>query len=173
VRFIDAMDGAFPHGDWRREPAPPRQPSMQDPGGAPPHPAVPGGTVPQIYRVRPVAEIASAAGPTTSKELTVMGVPLATSWWGLVLGLYGYVLPFVLYTSWIAIALWDLIRQESASIPHRARWMLVVLVVPFVGPLLYFAFGGSPIPRQLRLVLTVGGIVVYLAFVAIGVVVGG
>ena len=41
--------------------------------------------------------------------------------------------------------------------PHRTRWMLVVLVVPFIGPLLYFGFGRSPIPRQLRLVLTVGG----------------
>jgi hypothetical protein len=46
--------------------------------------------------------------------------------------------------------------------------MLVVLAVPFIGPLIYFGFGRSPIPRQLRLVLTVGGIVVYLAFVALG-----
>jgi hypothetical protein len=51
--------------------------------------------------------------------------------------------------------------------------MLVVLVVPFLGPLLYFGFGGSPIPRQLRLILTVGGIAVYVAFVLIGALVGG
>jgi hypothetical protein len=84
------------------------------------------------------------------------------------IGLYGAVLPFALYVTWVAIAMWDLIRQESASMPHRTRWMLVVLAVPFIGPLIYFAFGRSPIPRQLRLVLTVGGIVVYLAFVALG-----
>ena len=51
---------------------------------------------------------------------------------------------------------------------HRTRWMLVVLVVPFIGPLLYFVFGHSPIPRQLRLVLTVGGVVAYLLFLVLG-----
>jgi hypothetical protein len=51
--------------------------------------------------------------------------------------------------------------------------MLVVLVVPFIGPLLYFAFGRSPIPRQLRLVLTAGGVAVYAVFVLIGALVGG
>ena len=74
----------------------------------------------------------------------------------------------MLFASWVAVAMWDLIRQESVPIPFRARWMLIVLVVPFVGPLLYFGFGRSPIPRQLRLVFTVGAAAVYLAFVALG-----
>jgi hypothetical protein len=103
----------------------------------------------------------------------VMGMPLATSWWSLLIGLYGYILPFVLYAAWVAIALWDLIRQEAVPLSRRTRWMLVVLVVPFLGPLLYFGFGGSPIPRQLRLILTVGGIAVYVVFVLIGALVGG
>jgi hypothetical protein len=51
--------------------------------------------------------------------------------------------------------------------------MLVVLVVPFMGPLLYLAFGRSPIPRQLRLMLTAGGVIVYAVFVAIGALFGG
>ena len=71
-----------------------------------------------------------------------MGVPLiASSWWSLLLGLYGYILPFVLYASWVAIAMWDLIRRDADTIAQRARWMAIVLLVPFVGPLLYFAFG--------------------------------
>ena len=97
-----------------------------------------------------------------------MGVPLATSWGGLLIGLYGYVLPFVLYATWVAVAIWDLIRQESAPMPHRTRWMLVVQVVPFIGPLLNYVFGHSPIPRQQRLVLTVGGIMAYLLFLVLG-----
>ena len=103
-----------------------------------------------------------------------MGVPLiASSWWTLILGLYGYILPFVLYASWVAIAMWDLIRRDADSIPDRARWMGIVLVVPFVGPLVYFAFGRSTIPAQLRLMLTVGGVLAYLVFLALGVVFGG
>jgi hypothetical protein len=50
--------------------------------------------------------------------------------------------------------------------------MALVLVVPFVGPLLYFAFGGSTIPAQLRLMLTAGGVFAYLVFMAFGVVFG-
>ena len=91
----------------------------------------------------------------------MLGVPIATSWWSLALGLYGYVLPLVLFVSWVAIAMWDLIRQESLPISFRTRWMLIVLVVPFIGPIIYFIWGRSPIPRQLRLVLTAGGVVVY------------
>jgi hypothetical protein len=45
--------------------------------------------------------------------------------------------------------------------------------VPFAGPLLYFGFGRSPIPRPLRLILTAGGVAVYVVFVLIGVLVGG
>jgi hypothetical protein len=103
-----------------------------------------------------------------------MGVPLiATSWWSLLLGLYGYILPFVLYSAWVAIAIWDLIRRDTESVSNRAVWMAVVILVPFLGPLLYFGFGGSPIPAQLRLVLTAGGIGAYLIFVLLGVVFGG
>ena len=173
TRSVDALGGGFPRGDWRTSGAQPPQPGMPgDAAAAPPTLAIPGESVPQPYRIRPVDEIESSGGATVSKELAVMGVPLATSWWSLLIGLYGYILPFVLYATWVAVALWDLIRQESQPLPYRARWMLVVLVVPFIGPLLYFAFGRSPIPRQLRLILTVGGIAVYALFVLLGIAVG-
>jgi hypothetical protein len=172
ARYVAVRGGTAPGGDWRTQPAPPPQPQMQgDPAKAPPIIAVAGQNVPQPYTIRPASEITLAQGPTVSKEIAIMGMPLATSWGGLLIGLYGYVLPFVLYATWVAVAMWDLIRQESAPLPHRTRWMLVVLVVPFLGPLLYFAFGRSPIPRQLRLVLTAGGIVVYLLFLTLGVLI--
>ena len=175
-RFIDQLDGEFPRGDWREQPEPPRNlPAMpDDPATAPPDPAIPQEAVPGVYRIRDVADIRPSRGPEIGQEVSVMGVPLlATSWWSLLIGLYGYILPFVLYAAWVAIALWDLIRRDGDSIPHRARWMAVVLLVPFVGPLLYFGFGGSPIPSQLRLMLTVGGIAAYLVFLVLGVVFGG
>lgn len=174
TRYLDAQDGTFSHGDWRTQPAPPPQPSMPgNPANAPPNPAIPGENVPQTFRIRPIDEIRSTPGQSVPKEIAVLGMPLATSWWSLLLGLYGYILPFVLYASWVAIAMWDLIRQESSSITHRARWMLIVLAVPFVGPLLYFGFGRSPIPRQLRLVLTAGAIAIYAVFLLLGVLLGG
>ncbi|MGZ8631834.1 MAG: PLDc N-terminal domain-containing protein [Actinomycetota bacterium] len=172
VRFLDALDGEFPHGDWRSQPAPPDQPTMPDPEAAPPRPAIPDQSVPQPYRIRAVGSI-EAAAPTVDKELTVFGTPLAASWWSLLIGLYGYVLPGILYAAWVTIALWDLIRQESQPISFRARWMAVVLLVPFAGPLLYFGFGRSPIPPQLRLMLTVGGLVATIAISALAALLGG
>ena len=172
TRSLAVLGGTASGGDWRTQPAPPPQPQMEgEPTQAPPIIAVGGQNVPQPYTIRPASEITLMEGPTVSKEIAIMGTPLATSWGGLLVGLYGYVLPFVLYATWVAVAMWDLIRQESAPLPHRARWMLAVLIVPFLGPLLYFAFGHSPIPRQLRLVLTAGGIVVYLLFLGLGVLI--
>jgi plastocyanin len=175
-RFIDSLDGEFPHGDWREQPDPPaRLPDMRDdPATAPPDPAIPGEAVPGRYRIRVVDDIRGARGPEISQEVSLMGVPLiASSWWSLLLGLYGYILPFVLYASWVAIAMWDLIRRDADTIAQRSTWMAVVLLVPFVGPLLYFAFGKSPIPSQLRLMLTAGGVTAYLVFLVIGLVLGG
>jgi hypothetical protein len=175
-RFIDSLDGGFPHGDWREQPDPPGSlPDMpDDPAAAPPDPAIPQETVPGPYRIRAVDDIRAVRGPEISQEVSLMGVPLiASSWWSLLLGLYGYILPFVLFASWVAIAMWDLIRRDTDAITERARWMAVVLLVPFVGPLLYFAFGKSTIPSQLRLMLTVGGVIAYLVFLVIGLVLGG
>jgi plastocyanin len=174
-RDLDPRDGAFPHGDWSGQPPPPRGlPDMPgEAAAAPPHPAIPGTAVPGTYRIRDVATIGSAGGPHIGREVSLMGVPLvATSWWSLLLGLYGYILPFVLYATWVAVAVWDIVRREEEAIRGRAGWMAAVLVVPFVGPLLYFAFGGSRIPAQLRLMLTAGGIAAYLVFLVIGILLG-
>ncbi|MGH2594662.1 MAG: cupredoxin domain-containing protein [Actinomycetota bacterium] len=171
-RFLDALDGVFPHGDWRTQPAPPSQPGMDSPLTAPPFPADPS-SLPQSYRIRDLAGIRSAPGPRVSKEVLVFGIPLATSWWSLILGLYAYVLPGFLYGAWLTIALWDLIRQESAPVSFRARWMAIVILVPLLGPILYYGLGRSPIPKQLRLMLVVGGALVYVAIAGFAAVLGG
>ena len=174
TRFLDALDGAFPHGDWRTQPTPADQPVMMNPAKAPPQPAIPDQAVPQQYRIRSMSEIRSSPGATVTREVTVYGIPLvATSWWSLLIGLYAYVLPGFLYAAWLTIALWDLIRQESVPISFRTRWMLAVIVVPFLGPVLYFAFGRSPIPKQLRLMLVAGGIGACLLIAIVAALLGG
>jgi hypothetical protein len=146
---------------------------MQNPLSAPPIPADPS-ALPHSYRIRDLAGIGSAPGPRVSREVVlVFGIPLATSWWSLILGLYAYVLPGFLYGAWLTIALWDLIRQESAPVPFRARWMAIVILMPLLGPILYYAFGRSPIPRQLRLMLVVGGACLYAVVAALAAVFGG
>jgi hypothetical protein len=75
--------------------------------------------------------------------------------------------------AWIAIAFWDLIRQEGVPNRRKITWMLVILLVPLIGPILYFIFGKSPIPASLRTMLVAGSLGVYVAITVLAVVVGG
>ena len=172
LRFLQARRGNAPGGDWMTQPAPPRQPSMPSAALAPPDPAIAGTAVPQPFTIRDARTLAVPVLDHISQEVTVFGFPLATTWWGLLLGLYGYVLPLILYSAWVSIALWDLVRQDA--VPNRVRlaWMVVVLLVPLVGPVAYFALGRSPIQRSLRWMLVAGGLGVYMLMILLGVLVG-
>jgi hypothetical protein len=106
------------------------------------------------------------------QELTVLGVSgNGPSWWALLISTYGYLLPLILYASWVSVAVWDLVRRDDASVGVRAAWMAGVLIVPVVGPVAYYALGRSRIPGALRLMLVLGGLVVYAAFAALAFVV--
>jgi plastocyanin len=170
-RFLEAALGEPEVGDWRAQPPPPPQEQMPGAESAPPNPAI-AGTVPEPVRIRDARALDVPASSDVSQEVTVLGIPLATSWWGVLVGLYAYVLPLVVYSAWVSIALWDLVRQDA--VPNRTRilWMIVVLAVPLLGPIAYYAFGRSPIQASLRLMLVVGGLAIYAAVTAIAVLAG-
>lgn len=102
------------------------------------------------------------------------GVPiLASSAWQVIFGLYGYLLPFALFAAWISLALWDLARRDDLSRGVTVVWVLVVLVVPFVGVLAYHAFGRPKLPGWLRIAVIGGGVAAYIAILGIGAWIGG
>jgi hypothetical protein len=101
-----------------------------------------------------------------------MGVSFASAA-GVFFGLYAYVLPLVLYTSWVVLALWDLARREDLSRGKTIAWMAAILVIPFLGVIAYYIFGRSTIPVWQRWVFIAGGMLVYLLFLGLGMVVGG
>ena len=169
IRYIQAL-GDFPTGDWRTQPVPPDQAQMPDAATAPARPAVPETAVPgPLPAIRTTADLAAGSTATRDfQEVTLMGFPLSTTWWGVLIGLYAYALPVILYTAWIAIALWDIARREDAM-EGRIRWMLIVLAVPLIGPIAYFTAGGSALPRAFRWTLLAGALGVYLVVAALGV----
>jgi hypothetical protein len=148
---------------------------MKDALTAPADPAVPISAVPGTAYGIGQNDIARFLGepPRTNREVTVLGVSVAApTWWGLLLAMYVYILPLVLYVVWVAIAMWDLIRRDELSNGRRIGWMAVVLLVPFLGPIVYYAFGRSPIPVPIRVALTAGAFLVYVAFAALALVIG-
>jgi hypothetical protein len=171
-RYLQASFGEVASGDWRSQPPPPAQPQMPGAEQAPPDPAIAEAAVPQPVVIRDARTLDVAPSSEINQEVTVLGLSLATGWWGVLVGLYAYVLPLILYSAWVSIALWDLVRQDA--VPNRTRilWMLIVLVVPLVGPVAYYAFGRSPIQRSLRLILVAGGMAIYVALTALAIAAG-
>jgi len=171
TRFLQAQ-GDLEVGDWRSQPPPPPQPSMPAAGSAPPAPAIAGSAVPEPIHIRDARALDVPASTDVSREVTVLGFPLAASWWGVLVGLYAYALPMILYTAWVSIALWDLVRQDA--VPNRVRiwWMVGVIAIPLFGPIAYYVFGRSPIQRSLRLMLVAGGLGICVAMTALAVTLG-
>jgi plastocyanin len=175
ARFAVALGGHWQGGDWQAEPQPPAQGQMPDALTAAPVLAIPATAMPGPVTIRTIDQVeAAAAGSraaapatatatqaTANREVMILGIPLASGFTTL-LGLYGYVLPFVLYAAWVAIALWDLVRREDLTDRRRFAWMTVVLLLPFLGPVVYLVAGRSPIARNVRLYLVFGAMAIYL-----------
>jgi len=171
-RYLQAALGEVQTGDWRSQPPPPPQEEMPGAESAPPAPAIAEVAVPQRVQIRDARTLDVPASSDVSQEVTVLGIPLATGFFGILLGLYAYALPLILYSAWISIALWDLVRQDAVPNRTRVMWMLVVIAVPLFGPIAYYALGRSPIQRSLRMMLVAGGLSIYFAITALAVLLG-
>ncbi|MGH2636992.1 MAG: PLDc N-terminal domain-containing protein, partial [Actinomycetota bacterium] len=172
TRYLDARSGDLDAGDWRTQPAPPPQDDMPAAEVAPPLPATAEEAVPQRVRIRDARTLEVSAPTDVSQEVTVLGLPLSAGFFGVLIGLYAYALPLILYSAWVSIALWDLARQDAVPNGVRVGWMAAVIAIPLLGPVAYYAFGRSPIQRSLRLMLVAGGAAIYVALAAVGVALG-
>lgn len=161
---------SFPVNDWRTQPVPEPQQSMD--AGAPVVPAV--GVFADAVRDPATLTVPeTGAVITQTQELTLSGMPLAAGFWPGLFSLYGYYLPFVLLAAWVTLSLWDIVRREDLTGGAALGWMAVVLVVPFVGAVAYLFAGGSDIPLGQRMMIVVGGALAFLLVVGGAAVAGG
>lgn len=91
----------------------------------------------------------------------------------ILMSLYGYFLPVMLYAAWSTLAFWDLGRREVLSKGAVLGWVLVILLIPFVGALAYHVVGGSQIPRSLRAAVVGGGLGLFALVLLVGNLIGG
>lgn len=99
-------------------------------------------------------------------------IPLPSGW-QILLSLYGYLLPIMLYAAWSTLAFWDLGRRESLSTAAAIGWMAVVLLIPFFGALAYHVVGGSTVSKPLRTAVVGGGLALVAVVLVIGSMIGG
>ena len=90
-----------------------------------------------------------------------------------VMSLYGYFLPLMLYAVWSALAFWDLGNREDLSRGASLGWVLAILLIPFLGALAYHLVGGSKVPGSVRTAVVGGGLGVVVAVLLIGRMIGG
>ena len=167
-RFAEAESEGFPRGDWRTQPEPPPQPQMPGAAAAPPAPALLDEVPEHIDLDAVTTPGGDESEPNVNREVTVMGLSLtASSFWTLLIGVYGYTLPLILYASWVSIAMWDLVRREDLNTGRRVAWMAAILLLPVIGPVAYYVVGRSQIAPILRGMLVGGGLLVYAVVAAL------
>jgi len=91
----------------------------------------------------------------------------------MLLGLYGYLLPILLYVLWSTLALWDLGRRGEARPAFTWGWTLAIFLLPFVGAIVYLLFGGGQISQRSRIVAVGGGAAAYFLILLVGAAAGG
>jgi hypothetical protein len=172
-RLFESGRGLQPEPDASAMPDPESQPNMPGGADAPVVPAVNvfAGSEPDIEGIA-IPEMPPGSEVTQERGINIMGVSLASAA-GVFFGLYAYVLPLVLYTSWVVIAVWDLSRRDDLSRGKAISWMVAILVVPFFGVIAYYLFGRSSIPVWQRWVFLAGGMAIYFLFLGLGMVAGG
>ena len=99
-------------------------------------------------------------------------IPLPTGL-QIVLSLYGYFLPLMLYAVWATLAFWDLGNREGMSRGAAVTWVLVILLIPFLGALAYHLIGGSRVAPAVRAAVVGGGLGVVVLVLLVGRLVGG
>ena len=88
------------------------------------------------------------------------------------LGLYAYLLPFLLYASWSSLAFWDLDRRNLGA-RTLLLWSLAIFAIPLLGAAAYHIWGRPAIPANFRWALLGGGTAVYLIVLLLGAAIGG
>ena len=101
-----------------------------------------------------------------------MGVSIASAI-GVVVGLYAYILPLVVYAAWVGIAFWEIIKRDDLSKGAGIGWMIAIFLIPFLGVIAYYVVGGSKIPATYRWVMLLGGMGAYAVFLFLGLSFGG
>lgn len=90
----------------------------------------------------------------------------------MILGLYAFLLPLLLYVLWTTLAFWDLGRRSETAATATWVWVFLILALPFLGALAYLFLSGSQLTARFKLI-ALGGGAAYLLVLALGLSIGG
>jgi hypothetical protein len=86
-------------------------------------------------------------------------------WWFV---MYVYVLPLMLYSSWVALFLMDFEERASGSEPVSLGWVAAVFFLPLIGGAAYLLGASRGLRGASRFAVVIAGLIVWLVPLTIG-----
>ncbi len=176
--FADAASQKAPKARYKDYPWPEPQENMTFVDINKPSPAINLFYVPDMnsvdlpFHLLDGANIEDLTG--AKKEIIMSGVPITSpNVWQLLFQLYGYLMPFVLYAAWAALAIKDIDSNDKVQGRSKYMWIAIVYLVPFFGVLIYHLAGPSLISRSTKIAAIGGGLISYIAILVAGAVISG
>ena len=175
--FADAQTSELDKNRYKEYPWPKEQINMPFENINQPSPAVNLFFVPDLESIELPYQLLDENLDTyykADKEIIMSGVPISSpTIWQLLFQLYGYLMPFVLYAAWAALAIKDIDVNEKTQGSMKYVWLAIVYLVPFLGVLIYHLAGPSKISRGLKLGAIFGGLISYIVVLALGAIISG
>ena len=175
--FADAQTSELDKNRYKEYPWPKEQINMPFENINQPSPAVNLFYVPDLESIELPYQLLEENLDTyykADKEIIMSGVPISSpTIWQLLFQLYGYLMPFVLYAAWAALAIKDIDINEKTQGSMKYIWLAIVYLVPFLGVLIYHLAGPSKISRGLKLGAIFGGLISYIVVLALGAIISG
>ena len=175
--FADAQTTELDKNRYKEYPWPKEQKNMQFADINKPSPAINLFYVPDLESIQVPTNLLNENLENyynAEKEIIMSGVPISSpTIWQLLFQLYGYLMPFVLYAAWAALAIKDIDSNERVKGSMKYIWLGVVYLVPFLGVLVYHLAGPSEISRSMKLAAIVGGLFSYIAILVAGAIISG
>ena len=81
-----------------------------------------------------------------------------------ILSFYSYYLPIILYILWTPLSIYDLGKREDLGKINGAVWTFFIILVPWLGSLLYLLVGKSKFSTFSRMLLTIPGLILVVLF---------
>ena len=175
--FADAQTSELDKNRYKEYPWPKEQTNMLFENINQPSPAVNLFYIPDLESIELPYQLLDENLDTyykADKEIIMSGVPISSpTIWQLIFQLYGYLMPFVLYAAWAALAIKDIDINEKTQGSLKYIWLAIVYLVPFLGVLIYHLAGPSKISRGLKLGAIFGGLISYIVVLALGAIISG
>ena len=175
--FADAQTSELDKNRYKEYPWPKEQTNMLFENINQPSPAVNLFYIPDLESIELPYQLLDENLDTyykADKEIIMSGVPISSpTIWQLIFQLYGYLMPFVLYAAWAALAIKDIDINEKTQGSMKYIWLAIVYLVPFLGVLIYHLAGPSKISRGLKLGAIFGGLISYIVVLALGAIISG